>query len=75
MGVSTSEGNGKCLEDNAGISEGMYYLKLSIKVLETDMDAIVLFLIREIVMYFKKKRFSKTFSYKKLRKNDILLAS
>ncbi|XP_015778801.1 PREDICTED: uncharacterized protein LOC107356692 [Acropora digitifera] len=23
MGVSTSEGNGKCLEDNAGISEGV----------------------------------------------------
>ena len=30
MGVSTSEGNGKRLEDNAGISEGIYYLKLSV---------------------------------------------
>ena len=29
--MSTSEGNGKCLEDNADISEGMYYLKLFIK--------------------------------------------
>ena len=52
--MSTSEGNGKCLEDNAGISEGMYYLKLSIKVLEAGMDANVLFLVREIVMYFSK---------------------
>ena len=43
--MSTSEGNGKCLEDNAGISEGMYFLKLSIKVLEADMD---------IVMYLSK---------------------
>ena len=34
--MSTSEGNGKCLKDNAGISEGMYYLKLSIEVLEAD---------------------------------------
>ena len=49
--MSTSEGNGKCLEDNAGISEGMYYLKLSIKVLEADTDANVLFQVREIVMY------------------------
>ena len=54
MGVSTSEGNGKCLEDNAGISEGIYYLKLSLKVLEADMDAKVLFLVREIVMYLSK---------------------
>ena len=45
--MSTSEGNGKCLEDNAGISEGIYYLKLSLKVLEADMDANVLFLVRE----------------------------
>ena len=52
--MSTSEGNGKCLKDNAGISEGMYYLKLSIKVLEADMDANVLFLVREIVMYLSK---------------------
>ena len=52
--MSTSEGNGKCLEDNAGISEGMYYLKLSIKVLEADMDANDLFLVREIVMYLSK---------------------
>ena len=44
----------KCLEDNAGISEGMYYLKLFIKVLEADMDANVLFLVREIVMYVSK---------------------
>ena len=50
--MSMSEGNGKCLEDNAGISEGMYYLKLSIKVLEADMDANVLFLVRE--MYLSK---------------------
>ena len=28
--MSTSEGNGKRLEDNAGISEGIYYLKLSV---------------------------------------------
>ena len=39
----TSEGNGRCLEDNAGISEGMYYLKLSIKVLEADMDPMFFF--------------------------------
>ena len=54
MGVSTSEGNGKCSEDNAGISEGIYYLKLSLKVLEADMDANVLFLVTEIVMYLSK---------------------
>ena len=54
MGVSTSEGNGKCIEDNAGISEDMYHLKLSIKVLEAGMDANVLFLEREIVMYLSK---------------------
>ena len=47
-------GNGKCLEDNAGISEGIYYLKLSIKVLEADMDANGLFLVREIVIYLSK---------------------
>ena len=29
--MSTSEGNGKRLEDNAGISEGIYYLKLSLR--------------------------------------------
>ena len=52
--MSTSEGNGKCLEDNADISEGIYYLKLSHKVLEADMDANVLFLVREIVMYLSK---------------------
>ena len=54
--MSTSDGNGKCLEDNAGISEGMYNLKSSIKVyvLEADMDANVLFLVREIVMYLSK---------------------
>ena len=52
--MSTSEGNGKCLEDNAGISEGMCYLKLSIKVLEADMEANVLFLVREIVTYLSK---------------------
>ena len=52
--MSTSKGNGKYLEDNAGISEGMYNLKLSIKVLEADMDANVLFLVREIVKYLSK---------------------
>ena len=52
--MSTSEGSGKCLEDNAGISEGIFYLKLSLKVLEADMDANVLFLVREIVMYLWK---------------------
>ena len=40
--------------ENAGISEGMYCLKLSIKVLEADMDANVLFPVREIVMYLSK---------------------
>ena len=40
---------------NAGISEGMYYLKLSIKVLdEAVMDANVLFLVRDIVMSLSK---------------------
>ena len=29
--MSTSEGNGKCLEDNAGISEGMYYLTIRLR--------------------------------------------
>ena len=52
--MSTSEGNGKCLEDDAGISEGMFYLNLSIKVLEADMDANVLFPVRETVMYLSK---------------------
>ena len=52
--MSTSEGDGKCLEDNVVISEDIYYLKLFIKVLETDMDANVLFLVREIVMYLSK---------------------
>ena len=42
------------LRGNAGISEGMYYLKLSIKVFEADMDANVLFLVREIVMHLSK---------------------
>ena len=54
MGVSTSEGNGKCLEDITCISEGIYNLKLSLKVLEADMDANVLFLVREIVMHLSK---------------------
>ena len=52
--MSTSEADGKCSEDNVVISEGMYYLKLFIKVLEADMDANVLFLVREIVMYLSK---------------------
>jgi len=52
--VSTSEGDGKCSEDNVVISEGMYYLKLFIKVLEVEMNANVLFLVREIVMYLSK---------------------
>ena len=52
MGVSTSEGDEKCSEDNVVISEGIYYLKLFIKVLEADMDANVLFLVREIYMLF-----------------------
>ena len=50
----TSEGDGKCSEDSVVISEGIYYLKLFIKVLEADMDANVLFLVREIVMYLSK---------------------
>ena len=54
MGVSTSEGDGKCSEDNVVISESIYYLKLFIKVLEANMDANVLFLVREIVMYLSK---------------------
>ena len=54
MGVSKSEENGKCLGDNDGVSEGIYYLKLSLKVLEADMDANVFFLVREIVMYLSK---------------------
>ena len=49
--MSTSEGDGKCSEDNVVISEGIYYFKFFIKVLEADMDANVLFLVREIVMY------------------------
>ena len=48
--VSTSEGDGKCAEDNVVISECVYYLKLFIKVLEADMDAIILFLVRDIIM-------------------------
>ena len=36
------------------ISEDIYYLKLFIKILEADMDANVLFLVREIVMYLSK---------------------
>ena len=52
--MSTSEGDGKCSEDNVVISEGIHYLKLFIKVLEADMDANVLFLVREIVMYLSK---------------------
>ena len=52
--MSTSEGYGKCSEDNVVISEGIYYLKLFVKVLEGDMDANVLFLVREIVMYLSK---------------------
>ena len=52
--MSTSEGDGKCSEDNAVISEGIYYLKLFIEILEADMDANVLFLVREIVMYLSK---------------------
>ena len=52
--MSTSEGDGKCSEDNVVISEGIYYLKLFIKVLEANMDANVLFLVREIVMYLSK---------------------
>ena len=51
MGVSTSEGDGKCSEDNVVIREGIYYFKLFIKVLEADMDANVLFLVREIVVH------------------------
>ena len=52
--MSTSEGDGKCSEDNVVISEGIYYLKLFIKVSEADMDANVCFLVREIVMYLSK---------------------
>ena len=56
--MSTSEGDGKCSEDNVVISEGIYYLKLFIKVLEADMDANVLFLVREIVIYLSKYLFA-----------------
>ena len=52
--MSTSEGDGKCSEDNVVISEGIYYLKLFIEVLEADMDANVLFLVREIIRYLSK---------------------
>ena len=52
--MSTSERDGKYSEDNVVISEGIYYLKLFIKVLEADIDANVLFLVREIVMYLSK---------------------
>ena len=52
--MSTSEEDGKCSEDNVVISEGLYYLKLFIKVLEADMDANVFFLVREIVVYLSK---------------------
>ena len=52
--MSTSAGDGKCSEDNVAIIEGVYYLKLFIKVIEADMDANVLFLVREIVMYLTK---------------------
>ena len=52
--MSTSEGDGKCSEDNVVISECVYYLKLFIKVLEADMDAIILFLVRDIIMYLMK---------------------
>ena len=52
--MSTSEGDGKCSEDNVVFSEGIYCLKLFIKVLEANMDANVLFLVREIVMYLSK---------------------
>ena len=51
--MSTSEGDGKCSEDVV-ISECVYYLKLFIKELEADMDAIVLFLVRDVVMYLMK---------------------
>ena len=47
--MSTIEGDGKCSEDNVVIREGIYYFKLFIKVLEADMDANVLFLVREII--------------------------
>ena len=52
--MSTSEGVGKCSEDNVVISEGIYYLKLFIKVLEANIDANVVFLVRKIVMYLSK---------------------
>ena len=52
--MSTSEGDGKCSEDNVVVSESLYYLKLFIKVLEADMDSNDLFLVREIVKYLSK---------------------
>ena len=52
--MSTSEGDGKCSEDDVVISEGIYYLTLFVKVLEADMDANFRFLVREIVMYLSK---------------------
>ena len=47
--MSTSEGDGKCSEDNVVIGKGIYYLKLFIEVLEAHMDANVLFLVRECI--------------------------
>ena len=52
--MSKSEGDKKCSEDTVAFSEGIYYLKLFIKVLEAYMDANVLFLLREIVIYLSK---------------------
>ena len=43
MGVSRSEGDGECSEYNVVISDGTYYLKSLIKVLEADMNADVFF--------------------------------
>ena len=52
--MSTSEGDGKCSEDNVAISEGIYYLKLFSKALEANMDANVVFLVRKMFMYLSK---------------------
>ena len=45
--MSTSEGDGECSEYNVVISDGTYYLKLLIKVLEADMNADVFFFSSE----------------------------
>ena len=52
--MATSEGDGKCSDDNVVINEVIFYLKLFIKVLEANMDANVVFLVRKIFIYLSK---------------------